>query len=650
MAVARTLEEWERLARRLDTVVSALAAAVIQTDVAGRLVFANPAAERILGLTGSSYLGRTVEELGIVRYDESGRQVDQPAGAWVTAGRGSVHGVYRYAGRSLPDRWLEGDTAPLFSATGEVIGSVDCLTDVTARFEAARRASDARLDDILRHTAVGVLMVDPGGRIEYANAAALGERQASEVLGQLAADPAWQIMNEQGELVPYDALPVPTALRERVEVRGVMLGFPQPGRETRWAQVTVVPVANPDGSLRGAVVTLDDMTERRALATQLGQAQKMEAVGQLAGGLAHDFNNLLTAILGNAELAMMAAQPGSSVVDDLAQIRDAAQRGAALTGRVLTFARKQARQQQVIALGGVLAGTQKLLVRALGEQIVLRCESASDLWPVRVDPGEIEQVIVNLAINARDAMPNGGELVIGARNCVVDGAQAAQHGVEPGEYVALSVRDTGVGIPPDLLGRIFEPFFTTKPVGSGTGLGLAICYGVARQSRGFITVDSTPGRGTTFTFHVPRAAEAAPSAGAVTDQGAPLGKGAGTILVAEDEESVRALVGRMLTRDGYEVLSAAGGVEALSLQASRPNEIVLLITDVVMPVMRGTEVARAMRESQPNLPVLFLTGYAGLPPHHAPEFGEDQVLKKPFTTAELLGAVRRAIEGPRRPR
>jgi len=587
--VSRTPEEWESLARRLDALVSAVAAGVIETDLTGHLVFANPAAERLLGLVDTAYLGRTAEELGIVRHDSAGRKVEHRLGAWTTAGRGSVHSVYRYSRISSPDRWLEGDTAPLFSATGELIGTVDCFMDVTARFEAARRAADARLDDILRYTAVGVLMVDPGGRIEYANAAALGGRQASDVLGQLAADPSWQIMKEDGEVLQYDALPVPTALRERREVRGVTLGFPEPGGgTTRWARVTVVPLVDPGGSLQGAVVTLDDTTERRALAAQLAQAQKMEAIGQLAGGIAHDFNNLLTAILGNTELAMMAVPSESPVVPDLIEIRDAALRGAALTGRVLTFARKQVRQPQVIELDRLVTRTEKLLARALGEQIVLRCESASDLWSVRVDPGEVEQVVINLAINGRDAMPNGGELVIGTRNCVVDAALAAKHSVAPGEYVALSVRDTGVGIAPDLLGRIFEPFFTTKPVGSGSGLGLAICYGVATQSQGFITVDSTLGQGTTFTFHVPRATEVAPPSSAAPEERASPGKGTGTILVVEDEESVRALIGRMLTGNGYTALTAASGAEALSLQARTADEIVLLVTDVVMPTMGGT--------------------------------------------------------------
>jgi two-component system cell cycle sensor histidine kinase/response regulator CckA len=653
LRVSRTPEEWESLARRLDALVSTLTAGVIETDVSGRLVFANAAAERMLGLADTAYLGRTADELGIVRHDSAGRQVEHRVGAWTAAGRESVHSVYRYSGPGFPDLWLEGDTVPLFSATGELTGTVDCFMDVTARFQAARRAADARLDDILRHTAVGVLMVDPAGRIEYANAAALDGREASDVLGQLAADPAWQIMNEHGERLSYDDLPVPTALRQGREVRDATLGFPAPGRETRWARVTVVPVNHPDGSLRGAVVTLDDITERRMLAAQLAQAQKMEAIGQLAGGIAHDFNNLLTAILGNAELATMAAPPGSPLAQELVEIRDAALRGAALTGRVLTFARKQVSQPQIVVLDQLVASTQKLLARALGEQIVLLCRSGDGLWSVRVDPSEIEQVIINLAINARDAMPNGGELVVGAGNCVIDATQAAKHGVEPGEYVALSVRDTGVGIPPEMLGRVFEPFFTTKPVGVGTGLGLSICYGVARQSRGFITVESTVGVGSTFTLHLPRATEA-PSSRAGTEERAPLGKGRGTILVAEDEESVRTLVGRMLSRDGYKVLTATSGADALSLQARTPDELALLITDVVMPTMRGPEVATAMRRHQPNLPVLFLTGYTGVPSQDSAAFGKDEVLKKPFTAQQLLAAVRRAIAaasqpGPRAP-
>jgi two-component system, cell cycle sensor histidine kinase and response regulator CckA len=647
--VARTPEERGHLAERLETLLSTLAAGIVEVDLEGRFVFANPAAERMLGMTETAYLGRTPDELGIVRYDTAGRRVDPSESPILTAGRGGrerIRSVYRYSGLSVPDLWLEGETAPIFSVTGALVGAVVSFVDVTARFalEAVQRAADQRLDDILRHTAVGVLMVDAGGRIEYANAAALGGRQASDVLGQLAADPAWQIMNEDAEVLPYHALPVPTALREKREVRDMTLGFPFPGGETRWARVTVVPLSRADGSLRGAVVTLDDTTERRALAAQLAQAQKMDAIGQLAGGIAHDFNNLLTSILGSAELAMMAAPADSGLVQDLSDIRKAALRGAALTGRVLTFARKQVPQPRSVSLERLVDSTQKLLEGALGEQIVLRRESDANLWSARVNPSEMEQVIINLAINARDAMPGGGELIIGTHNRVVDPAQAGQRGVDPGEYVALSLRDTGVGIPPELLGRIFEPFFTTKPVGKGTGLGLAICYGVANQSHGFITAESTLGRGSTFTVYLPRAPGGAPSPASGDDDPTPLAKGTGIIMVVEDEEGVRKLIARILGEAGYQVLSAASGVEALAIQRRTPHKIEVLVADVIMPNMRGPDVARAMRQHQPNLPVLFVTGYTGFPLAETPGFGpEDEVLGKPFAPQQLLACVRYAI-------
>jgi two-component system cell cycle sensor histidine kinase/response regulator CckA len=391
------------------------------------------------------------------------------------------------------------------------------------------------------------------------------------------------------------------------------------------------------------VVTLDDTTERRALAAQLAQAQKMEAIGQLAGGIAHDFNNLLTSILGNTELALMAAPEDSTLTQDLAEIREAALRGAALTGRVLTFARKAIRQPQVVSLDRLTASTHTLLERALGEHIILRRESDADLWSARVDPNEIEQVIINLAINARDAMPDGGELVIGTHNRVVDAVLAGQQGVARGEYVALSLHDTGVGIAPEVQGRIFEPFFTTKPVGKGTGLGLAICYGVAKQSRGFITVDSTVGLGTTFTFYVPRACDP-PSELALTEDPTPLAEGRGTVLVVEDEESVRSLIVRILGAAGYEVLTAASGPEALALQQHTRRRLDLLVTDVMMPHMRGPEVARGMRKHQPDLPVLFMTGYAGVPLAEVPGFEpQDELMSKPFTPQELLRCVQRGI-------
>ncbi len=503
--------------------------------------------------------------------------------------------------------------------------------------------SDDRLDEILRHTAAGVLLVDENGRILYANAAALAGRTMAEVMGQLAADPFWNLIDEQNRVLSYDELPVPTALRERRQVRDFPLGIPTP-IGLRWYLVTVVPLYRADGVLRGAVVTLDDVTERRALAAQLAHAQKMEGIGQLAGGMAHDFNNLLTTILGNAQLALMNVPRDSALADDLKQICEAAQRGAALTHHVLTFARKQVVAPRIVEVALLTDGVEKLLQRTIGEQIKMRRERAPDTGSVLIDPGELEQIIVNLAINARDAMPKGGELIIGTHNRCVDAELAEAHpGAARGEYVAVTVEDNGLGMSAEIMSRAFEPFFTTKPVGGGTGLGLSICYGIVKQARGFITVQSTEGQGTIFTVYLPRAAGvpvlASPENG--LNLAAP---GVGNILLIEDDPMVRTLVERILKKNGYRVLSAPNGNEAVAVHAGAKTPIDLLITDVIMPGMRGSEVASMLRTKQPELRVLFITGYADLSNSQQNEFDPElNLLVKPFSPEHLLERVQKLL-------
>ncbi len=503
--------------------------------------------------------------------------------------------------------------------------------------------ADDRLDEILRHTAAGVLLVDADGRILYANAAALGGRTMADVLGHLAADAAWNLTDEHGQLLSYDELPVPTALRERREVRNFPLGIPT-ALGLRWYLVTVVPLYHDQGVLRGAVVTLDDVTERRALAAQLAHAQKMEGIGQLAGGMAHDFNNLLTTILGNAQLALMSVPADSELADDLKQICDAATRGAALTHQVLTFARKQVVAPRIVDVGLLTDNIEKLLKRTIGEQITLRREKAPEPGHVKIDAGELEQIIMNMAINARDAMPDGGELVIGNRNCHVDAELAGAHpGAIPGPYVAITIRDTGHGMSPEVQARAFEPFFTTKPVGGGTGLGLSICYGVVKQAQGFITLQSNEWRDTTFTVYLPRVVDAPAAAPGDTRQ-AVAARGAGSVLLVEDDPMVRTLIERILKTNGFGVMTAPGAHEAVALYADTPFPIDLLVTDVIMPGMRGPEVARLLRARQPDLRVLFISGYADLSAAQKDEFDPgSNLLLKPFSPEQLLERVLKVL-------
>lgn len=506
-------------------------------------------------------------------------------------------------------------------------------------------ADAERMREVLRSMAAGVVLVDAEGRIEYANAAAaaLYGLKPEDVVGQLIADPAWQLIDEHGALLDYDALPVPTALRERREVRGVELGLPTLTGEVRWMRVSAVPVFNADGALRGAVVTTEDVTERYILAEQLLQAQKLEGIGQLAGGVAHDFNNLLTVMVGNAELALLSLPVDSPAAADVAAIRDAAQRGGALTQQMLTFARGQVVHPREVRLDLLTADIETLLRHTLGEHMVLRRASDPDLWPVKVDPVQMEQVVVNMTINARDAMRRGGVLTIETRNAAVDAQLADTYpDVEPGDFVRLSIGDSGSGMSSDVVAKIFDPFFTTKPVGRGTGIGLSICHGVVKQAHGFISVDTAPGRGTTFHIHLPRACRETVESPVPIERPAYTGKG--TILLVEDNGAVRTFVARALTGYGYEVVSAASAREALDLCERSGASVGLLLTDIVMPEMDGVELAAVLQARDPELPVLYMTGHfdegsvsvAGLNP-------EVNLLLKPFTPMRLAERVEHLI-------
>jgi PAS domain S-box-containing protein len=395
-----------------------------------------------------------------------------------------------------------------------------------------------------------------------------------------------------------------------------------------------------EGRARRLVGTLTDLSDRRRLEEQLAQAQKMEAVGQLAGGIAHDFNNVLTAILGTSELILAELDAGDPHREDLEEIKRSANRAASLTRQLLAFSRRQVLQPRVVDLNAVVTNIDRMLHRLIGENITLELNLARDLGRVRADPGQIEQIIVNLAVNARDAMPGGGRLMIDTLNVRDergDGDASAEGG-----YVMLAVRDTGVGMDAQTKTHLFEPFFTTKERGRGTGLGLATVYGIVRQSGGFIRVASELGQGALFRIYLPRV-EPAPSDEAETAAAARLStdRGVGTILFVEDEEPVRKLGQRILEREGYTVLAAEDGDEALRIAEVHPGPIHVLLTDVVMPGMNGVDLARRVEPLRPGLRVMFTSGYPETErgQHGTLERG-GAFLQKPFTPEELTRRIR----------
>jgi signal transduction histidine kinase len=406
--------------------------------------------------------------------------------------------------------------------------------------------------------------------------------------------------------------------------------------------------------LMGEVVRAD--AERAAAQDRLRHAERMESLGQLVGGIAHDFNNLLNVIgcfsdMVAEEVAGLAAQDArlASVLDDVEQVRGASQRAARLTRQLLIFARSDVVHPEVLSLNEVIAGLRELLRRTLGEHISLIIAPADGLWPVKADAGQLEQVLVNLAVNARDAMPGGGKLTIDTANIAVDEAYAqGRPGLAPGRYARLRVSDTGGGIPPEVLARVFEPFFTTKPKGKGTGLGLATFYGIVTGAGGHAQIYSEPGLGTVVTGLLPATSEEAP-ASAAPPAAPPRGRGE-TILLVEDEPSLQELASRILTRNGYHVRAASTAAEAPGIAGDAGQPIDLLLTDVVMPEMLGNEVAKRVRAARPALPVLYMSGYAQpILETHGAFANEIDLLEKPFTEATLLTRVRRAIDNGTRP-
>ncbi|VVT02731.1 Two-component system, cell cycle sensor histidine kinase and response regulator CckA [Sphingomonas sp. EC-HK361] len=413
------------------------------------------------------------------------------------------------------------------------------------------------------------------------------------------------------------------------------------------------PVALTIASARGlgdaaVLLSLKDNSEESRLKREVAQATKMQAVGQLAGGVAHDFNNILTAIIGHCDLMLMRHSPGDSDYDDIQQIRTNSNRAAGLTRQLLAFSRQQTLRPQLLQLPDVVSEVSNLLKRLMGETVKLVVKHGRNLGPVRADPGQLEQVVVNLAVNARDAMvssnASGGTLTIQTRSVSIAEVRRLGEDILPlGEYTALEVSDTGTGIPPEVLPKIFEPFFTTKEVGKGTGLGLSTVYGIVKQSGGYIFADSKAGQGATFTIYLPvHTAAATPKQKAAAKPRQSDLWGSGTVLLVEDEDMVRAVAERALARQGYTVLTAENGEAALEVIEKNPRPD-LLISDVVMPTMDGPTMVRQVRKRYPDLPILFMSGYAEEQMRKSIDLDNVSFLPKPFSVQQLAEAARDAL-------
>ncbi|MCC6728131.1 MAG: PAS domain S-box protein [Chthonomonadales bacterium] len=548
-------------------------------------------------------------------------------------------GEFGVTTRTGETRVWDFSSAPLGRLPDRRRVAIRMAVDVTERqrAEEAIRGSEARLRHMMDGLPAGMVYIE-GDQMTF-------NRAAAEITGfgvsHIASPDRWFAA------LLGDEAPAARAWYESQK----QVGFPESrmmrlrredGTE-RWVEFSGC-------LLEGAEVwLLHDMTERRRLEEQLLQAQKMEGIGRLAGGVAHDFNNLLTAILGYAELAQATMAPEDPHRSHMQQIEKATERAAELTRQLLAFARKQIVEARVLSLNDLVLGLEKMLRRLIGEDIEVINRLAPELWPVKVDPGQLEQVLVNLVVNARDAMPDGGTITIETANAIVEEGYARRHPeVSVGAYAMVVVSDTGHGMSREVREHIFEPFFTTKPHGKGTGLGLATCHGIVKQSGGHIWAYSEEGRGTTFKVYLPHAEGALAAAAAGGAQG-PAPRGHETILLVEDEPLVRDLAVQALRKQGYTVLSARSGREVAGLALRHPAKIDLLVTDVVMPGLSGPQVAERFREVRPDVRVLYVSGYTedSIVRHGVLEEGV-HFLSKPFTPAALARKVREVLDTPSR--
>jgi signal transduction histidine kinase/CheY-like chemotaxis protein len=455
----------------------------------------------------------------------------------------------------------------------------------------------------------------------------------------------YRILRNGAPVTPAD-LPMPRAVAAGRPVTGEEFDLVYPDGRVMHLLTSAAPLFDEAGRPRGAVGAFLDVTARRRAEEETLHAQKLHAIGQLAGGVAHDFNNILTAISSYTEFLLADLNRGSPRRDDVIGIQEAAARAAALTQQLLAFGRKQVLQPTLIDVRELLDDTGRMLRRIIGEHINLSVVAGPILSPVLADRGQLSQVIVNLAVNARDAMPEGGRITIEARDAPLSSGYSDEHlGVTPGAYVLIAVSDTGNGMSPTVKARMFEPFFTTKPRGKGTGLGLSTVFGIVKQSGGHLFVYSEEGHGTTIKVYLPRATESAATDGTARPQ-VKAGRGVETVLVVEDEESVRRLARRALEASGYSVLQAASPLEAIEIAAGYPDRIDLLLTDVMMPELTGRQLADRLTASRPGLNVLYMSGYAeDAIVHHGRLDPDTAFLQKPFSPETLSHTVRAVLDG-----
>jgi two-component system cell cycle sensor histidine kinase/response regulator CckA len=471
------------------------------------------------------------------------------------------------------------------------------------------RAAEVRFSRFFNDTPFAIATLDADGRIVRTNAPFGRIFRWSGEEKSLELQPLKDLIGEASRDKLLRAIADASAQRSTVEPVDAVLSAEGDHAVRLYISASEVSAGSPE---QVNVYALD-MTDQRKLEAQFAQSQKMQAVGQLAGGVAHDFNNLLTAIIGFSDLLLLKHKPGDPSHGELMQIKQNANRAAGLTRQLLAFSRRQTLRPQVLELGLIVDDLNVLLKRMIGEKNTLTVEHGRNIWPVRADVVQLEQVIINLVVNARDAMPNGGAIYVRTSNVTeADASELRFEGMVPADYVLIEVQDTGTGMSPETVAKIFEPFFTTKELGKGTGLGLSTVYGIVKQTEGYIYPVSTMGVGTTFKIFLPRYVPTEAEAVVKGAAAAPVRDLTGheRILLVEDEESVRAFSARALKTTGYEVYEADGGEEALEILQELDYKVDLIVSDVVMPEMDGPTMLKVIRDKMPNLKIIFVSGYA----------------------------------------
>jgi two-component system, cell cycle sensor histidine kinase and response regulator CckA len=654
--------------QQYGTTLMCIGDGVIVTDAKGTVTLLNPVAEELTGWTLGDALGKPIEIIFNICNETTRQKTDNPIQRVLETGR--TAGLANHTiliSRSGVEYPIMDSSAPILNASGDLIGIVLVFRNQTAERRAERLLKTERdnLAAILRASPVGLLVFDDEAHLITASPEAerMFQRnleteehlRCGEFLGCYNHSTNSEGCGE-AELCASCALnsAIRGALREGKGVQNQECTLERQvngSKEKLFLSFGAEPVIL-EGH-RHAVVVIQDISDRilteqrnERLTQQLQQAMKMEAVGRLAGGVAHDFNNLLTGIGGYTELLISNLNPQDPMLEDLNEIKKASQRAVTLTSQLLAFSRKQLIEPRVLSLNDLIAGLQKMLQRLIGEDIELKTIFSKQLASVKIDPGQYEQILVNLAVNARDAMPDGGKLTIETANIDLDEDYNATHPyIKPGLHAMLAVSDTGCGMSAEVKSHLFEPFYTTKQKGRGTGLGLATIYGAVKQSGGTIEVYSEPEKGTTFRIYLPAIAQPAEFLDIETSSSSSLPGGEETILIVEDEQMVRELATKILSRLSYNILTASHGVEALEIARNYAGIINLLVTDVVMPGMNGRQLAEQLQQIRPQIKVLFTSGYTeNAIAHHGIIDSNLNFIGKPYNSRDLAHKIRRILD------